>query len=386
MSGKLSSRIVDAIRSVVGPASLGLHEPRLSGNEMAYLQECIETTHVASTGRFTEQFESQLSEYTGAEFVVSMASGTAALHIALLVAGVSNGDEVLIPALTFVATANAVTYCGAIPHFVDCDDITLGIDVDRLRDYLLSLCKKRGGLTINKNTGRIIRAIVPVHTFGHPSNLQGLMDIANEFNLILIEDAAESIGSLYCNRHTGTFGQAGILSFNGNKTITTGGGGAILTNHPEFAKQARHLSRTARKQHPWEYVHDAVGYNYRLPNLNAALGCAQLECLPSLLSAKRKLFDLYDEVFTPIDGVSVFKEPDECRSNYWLQTLVLSPEYKKYRSQILREANEAGLALRPPWNLITSLLPYKSAPRMPDLSIEETASCLISIPSLPHTL
>jgi aminotransferase in exopolysaccharide biosynthesis len=382
MSGNLSTCIVAAIRSVVGPGPVALHEPTFSGNELAYLKECIETTHVASKGRFIDQFEEDLSEYTGARFVVSMASGTAALHIALRVAGVSVGDEVLLPALTFVATANAVTYCGATPHFVDCEEQTLGIDTCRLKAYLQSSCEKQSGLTINRRTGRIIRALVPVHTFGHPSDLDGLMSIASEFNLVLIEDAAESIGSFYGGRHTGTFGRAGILSFNGNKTITTGGGGAILTDCSELAREARHLSRAARVKHPWEYVHDDVGYNYRLPNMNAALGCAQIEQLPGLIDAKRRLYGKYLAAFQQIKEVELISEPPNARSNYWLQAIRLRSGAIEKFDEILEKGNDAGYQLRPIWTPLHQLIHFKNCPRALLSTAERLGRSIINLPSM----
>jgi perosamine synthetase len=381
-----AKQVIAAIQSVVGPGPLGLHEPVFRGNEWLYLKECLDSTYVASQGRFIEQFEIDLARYTGADFVIAVASGTAALHIALKLAGVSNRDEVLVPALTFVATANAVTYCGATPHFVDCDVSTLGVDIDRLREHLDLVSERRSGLTINKTTGRIIRAIIPVHMFGHPVNLEGLLRLASDYNLAVIEDAAESIGSFYAGQHTGTFGLAGALSFNGNKTITTGGGGAILTNSGEFATQARHLTRTAKVPDRWEYIHDQVGYNYRLPNLNAALGCAQLEQLPGLLKRKRDLFHLYNKAFDGLDGVDVLQEPEGCQSNYWLQTLVLGSNRVRFREDILEASIESGFEVRPPWRLIPDLKPYNASPRMEGMKVTEIAPRLINIPSHPSHL
>lgn len=311
---------------------------------------------------------------------MAVVNGTAALHVALRLAGVQPGDEVLMPTLTFVATANAVAYCGAIPHFVDSEERTLGLDARALREYLHDIAEVRGGQCMNRATGRVIRALVPMHTFGHPVDLDRLLAIAQDFNLSLVEDAAESLGSYYHGIHTGTLGLLGILSFNGNKTITTGGGGAILTNDSELARHAKHLTTTARLQHPWEYRHDEVGYNYRLPNLNAALGCAQLEQLPEMLVAKRYLFQHYQSEFAPIVGATLMAEP---QSNYWLQTLVLAPEQANQRNALLEATNNAGLMTRPAWTPMHELTPFKECPHM-DLSVAQSlAKRLLNLPSGP---
>ena len=364
-----------------GPRSL--HEPVFFGNEERYLMECLETASVASVGRFTEKFELGLASYTGAKYAVCTVNGTAALHIALTVSGVRSGDEVLIPALTFVATANAVVYCGATPHIVDCQSGNLGIDVGRARKYLRRTSVQKCGVCTNRVTGRSIRAIVPMHTFGHPADVEGIMQLAEEFNLIVVEDAAESLGSLYRGKHTGTFGSAGIISFNGNKTITTGGGGVILTNDPVIEKTARHLVSTAKMPHQYKYVHDQVGYNYRLPNLNAALGCAQLESLPKILSMKRKLTGSLGKALSSVTGIRLLKEPPDCRSNYWLQTLVLDDEFSDQRDEILKYAHDSGLGFRPPWEPLDRVDFLREVPRMPDMLISRMADKLINIPSSP---
>jgi perosamine synthetase len=280
----LPEQVVCAIRAAVGAAPAMLHQPSFNGNEWHYLKECLDSTFVSSVGKFVDHFEQGLAEFTGAKHAVAVVNGTAALHIALKLAGVISGDEVLIPSLTFVATPNAVSYCNATPHFVDCEERTLGIDAGKLRDYLTNHTDQRGGQCINRATGRVIQALVPMHTFGHPVDLEALMAVARDFNLALVEDASESLGSAYLGQHTGTFGLLGTLSFNRNKTITTGGGGAILTNDTMLARHVKNLITTAKLSHAWEYRHDEIAYNYRLPNLNAALGCAQLEQLPTMLS------------------------------------------------------------------------------------------------------
>lgn len=377
----LANQVVAAIRAVVGTLPVSLHEPSFTGNEWLYLKECLDTTFVSSVGKFVDRFEADLAEYTGAKYAVAVVNGTAALHIALKLAGVKAGDEVLIPALTFVATANAVTYCGATPHFVDSEQRTLGVDVEKLRDYLMSQTEQRAGQCVNKNTGKVIRALVPMHTFGHPSDLNGLLAVSRDFNLVLVEDAAESLGSYYHGQHTGTFGQLGTLSFNGNKTITTGGGGAILTNDEALARRAKHLTTTAKQPHAWYFNHDEIGYNYRLPNLNAALGCAQLEKLPEKLAQKRTLFKRYQASFSSVEGIALMVEPEHCRSNYWLQTLVLAVEHADQLDELLQATNSVGVMTRPAWTLMHELTHFKDCPRM-DLSWANSLSQrLINIPS-----
>lgn len=377
----LPEQIVAAIRAVVGAGPVALHEPSFTGNEWRYLKECLDSTFVSSVGKFVDRFEADLAAFTGAKHAVAVVNGTAALHIALKLAGVMADDEVLIPALTFVATANAVVYCGATPHFVDSSMPTMGVDAVKLRAYLAGHTEQRAGQCINRATGRVIRAIVPMHTFGHPVDLERLLAVAHDFNLILVEDAAESLGSYYGGQHTGTFGRMGTLSFNGNKTITTGGGGAILTNDAELARHAKHLTTTAKLPHAWEYRHDEVGYNYRLPNLNAALGCAQLEQLPAMLAAKRKLFQRYQMAFAPVAGVQVVPEPERCQSNYWLQTLLLDATVSSQRDAILKASNDTGCMTRPGWILMHELMPFKACPRMDLANAQSLSECLINIPS-----
>jgi perosamine synthetase len=374
-------QVVTALRSVLGPGPAMLHEPSFNGNEWRYLKECLDSTFVSSVGKFVDRFELDLADFTGAKHVVAVVNGTAALHIALKLAGVQDGDEVLIPALTFVATANAAIYCNATPHFVDSEVRTLGLDASKLRDYLISCTERRAGQCVNRQTGRVIRALVPMHTFGHPVDLEGLLALAYDFNLALVEDAAESLGSMYQDQHTGTFGLLGTLSFNGNKTITTGGGGAILTNDRTLARYAKHLTTTAKLPHPWEYRHDKIGYNYRMPNLNAALGCAQLEQLPAILSAKRALFQRYQASFAAVQGVTLMTEPKHCKSNYWLQTLQLEDDDESLRDAILSVTNEAGFMTRPVWSLLHKLKHFRSCPRAPLLTAESLERRLINIPS-----
>ncbi|MBC9784433.1 LegC family aminotransferase [Heliobacterium chlorum] len=360
---------------------IGLHEPCFGGNEWAYVKECLDTGWVSSAGKYVEKFESMLAEYTGAQKAVAVVNGTAALHICLKLAGVDCGDEVIIPSLTFVATANAVMYCGAVPHFADVEESTLGLDPSKLADYLKEIAEKRDGICHNRLTGRAIKAVVPMHTFGHPVDLEPLLEVCRQFGLELVEDAAESLGSFYKGRHTGTFGRLSAISFNGNKTITTGGGGIILTNDEELAKKAKHMTTTAKVPHRWAFNHDMVGYNYRMPNLNAALGCAQMEQLPDFLRKKRDLAQKYQALFTGIHGVQVFREPAFAVSNYWLNALIIDEEFVAQRDELLEATNAVGIQTRPVWTLMHRLPMYHQCPRM-NLSVsEKLEQRIINVPS-----
>jgi perosamine synthetase len=380
-SHNLPLQIVQAIQSVVGSGPVALHEPRFNGNEWIYLKECLDSTYVSSVGKFVDRFEDELAAFTGAKRAVAVVNGTAALHVALRLAGVEAGDEVILPALTFIATTNAVIYCGALPHFVDSEEYSLGMDAYALREHLSRTTEMRSGHCTNCATGRVIRAMVPMHTFGHPVDIEALVAVAHDFHLKLIEDAAESLGSTVGDRHTGTYGLLGTLSFNGNKTITTGGGGAILTNNLELGARAKHLTTTAKLPHRWNFIHDEVGYNYRLPNLNAALGCAQLEQLPSFIENKRRLFERYNLAFANISGVQLVTEPSGCRSNYWLQALLLDESFANQRDAVLSATNDAGFMTRPVWTLMHHLPMYKKAQRAPLPLAESLERRLINIPS-----
>ena len=378
----LPDLVTQAVQNVIGHGPIKLHEPTFDGNEAQYVQDCIESTYVSSVGKYVDQFEIELAKYTGAKYAVSLVNGTSALHLALKLAGVKAGEEVLIQAFNFVAAANAITYCGATPHFVDIENENLGIDPIKLQNYLSEISKKNCEMTENVITGRCIKALVVMHTFGHPSKMDELAEVAKKFNLVLIEDAAESIGSYYDKKHTGTMGLLGTMSFNGNKTITTGGGGAILTNNSELAKQAKHLSTTAKNFHKWAFIHDEIGYNYRMPNINAALGCAQLEQLPSKLESKRHLFEMYKLEFSKVNGISLIEEPSGCASNYWLQGLKLDSPDLNLRDKILDTLNSAELMSRPAWNLTNSLKPYLKCPSM---NLENSIRLFESIINIPSS-
>lgn len=359
-----------------------LHEPEFSGNEWKYVKECIDTGWVSSVGSFVDLFEQKLAEFTGASHAVATVNGTAALHICLLLVGVERNDEVLVPALTFVATANAVTYCGAIPHLVDNSENSLGLDPEKLGHYLEDISEIRSEGCFNKRTGRRIQAVVPMHTFGHPVDLDPLVEICHRFRLTLVEDAAESLGSYYKEKHTGNLGKVAALSFNGNKIVTTGGGGAILTNDSNLAKFAKHLTTTARVPHKWSFAHDMIGFNYRLPNINAALGCAQLEQLPKFIENKRNLAEKYRKAFSHVRGIRFFSEPNFAKSNYWLNALLLDKDFERWRDDLLKATNEKGIMTRPAWTLMHELKMYQDCPRMEDLAVSENLErCLINIPS-----
>ncbi len=369
------------MRLVLGSHSVPLHEPRFQSNELQYVSDCVRSTFVSSVGAYVDRFERELAEFTGARRAVAVVNGTAALQVALKLAGVQSNDEVIVPAMTFVATANAVQYLGAVPHFADSEEATLGLDPNALRGWLQTIAERAGDGYRNFQTGRRLRALVPMHTFGHPCDLDGLMGLAHDYRLTLVEDAAESLGSRYHGRHTGTLGLLGTLSFNGNKIVTTGGGGAILTDQEALADHAKHLTTTAKVPHRWDYVHDEIGYNFRMPNLNAALGCAQLEQLPASLASKRRLFERYRAALAGVEGVRLMQEPPGCESNYWLQTLILSDSAADQRDDILAATNDAGLMTRPAWTLMHYLEPYRDCPRAPLPVAESLARRIINLPS-----
>ncbi|WP_238375813.1 LegC family aminotransferase [Ectothiorhodospira magna] len=372
---------MDTLKKILGTAPKTLHEPRFQGNEHRYVRDCIDSTFVSSVGAYVDRFERELADYTGSRRAVAVVNGTAALQVAMQLAGVRSGDEVIVPTLTFVATANAVHYLGATPHFADSEMGTLGLDPVALREWLTHCSEQVAGGTRNRYTGRPIRALVPMHTFGHPCDMEGLMAVAHDYGLALVEDAAESLGSRYQGRHTGTFGKLGALSFNGNKIITTGGGGAILTQDEKLADHAKHLTTTAKQPHRWEYVHDEIGYNFRMPNLNAALGCAQLEKLPGFLVSKRHLAVAYQGAFANTPAVHLVQEPVGCESNYWLQALILDETVADQRDAILNATNEAGLMTRPAWTPMHQLAPYRHCPHAPLPVADSLVRRIINLPS-----
>ena len=361
-----------------------LHAPIFLGNEKRYVNECIETTFVSSVGKFVTQFEEITAKYTGAKYAVAVVNGTAALHIALLLVGVESGDEIITQPLSFVATANAIKHANANPVFVDVDKDTMGMSPEKLDYWLknnsIQVINKSTNQkeTINKKTKKRIAAIVPMHTFGHPCKIDEIINIATSYNIPVIEDSAESLGSFYKKKHTGTFGKIGIFSYNGNKTITTGGGGMIVTDDENIAKHAKHITTTAKVQHPYEYVHDEIAYNYRLTNINAALGVAQMERIDTILKNKRETALQYKSFFNNLD-IDLFVEPKNSRANYWLNCILL--KNRKQRDAFLKLSNENGVMTRPVWRLMNKLEMFKIY-QAGDLS---NAECLeerlVNIPS-----
>ena len=373
--------IVESIQKVTGKGPHQLHEPLFSGKEMSYLKNTINQNFVSSAGEYVNKFEKKIKEYTKAKFAIAVVNGTQAIYISLKACGVKKNEEVLVPALTFVGTVNAVSYLGAEPHFIDSQIENFGINCLKLENYLNKITKFRGNKCINKFTGNVIKAIVPVHVFGHPCNIQDIVKIAKKFNLIVIEDAAETLGSFYKKKHLGTFGEVGCLSFNGNKIITTGGGGMVITNKKVLAKKIKHLTTTAKLKHKWEYIHDEIGYNFRMPNLNAALGLAQFEKIHTFLKAKRTLFKKYYNVFNKIKGISLYRESKNANSNYWLQTLILDKNKSTLKNKILKESHKKLIFARPVWKLISDLKPYKKSQKMNLSGAKEIYNRIINIPS-----
>ena len=373
-------RIVDAIGRVLARADrpVGLHEPRFAEREKAYVAECLDTGWVSSAGAFVTRFEKALAAITGL-FAVAAVNGTCALSAALTLAGVAPGEEVVVPALTFVGTANAVVHAGAVPHFADSERTTLGLDAEALAGHLTAVGVRREGRLVNRATGRPIAALVPVHVFGHPADMDELAAVAERFGLTLVEDAAEALGTLYKNRHVGRHGRLSILSFNGNKIVTTGGGGAILTADAALAAEARHLTSTAKRPHPYEFFHDRTAFNYRLPNLNAALGLGQLERLDTLVAGKRDLARRYAEAFASVPGATFFREPGFARGNCWLNAVLLDDQ--GLRDGVLRAARDAGFSCRPAWTPMHRLPMYENCPRAQLPVAEDMASRLVNLPS-----
>lgn len=373
-------QITSFIKEIYGGKEfIPLSVPVFRGNEKKYLLECVDSTFVSSVGKFVDKFEDMVAAYTGAKKAVVCVSGTNALHMAMILAGVERNDEVITQALTFIATCNAISYIGAHPVFIDVDRDTMGLSPTYMRQWLERNAEIRGAYCYNKYTGRRIRCCVPMHTFGHPVHLDELVEVCQSWNIELVEDAAESIGSFYKDKHTGTFGKVGAISFNGNKTITTGGGGMLLFNDEELARLAKHLTTQAKMSHRWEFRHDNIGYNYRMPNINAALGCAQIEHLEEYVLNKRETSAKYAEFFNGINGIEFFTEPFNCRSNYWLNAVILQD--KNQQQEFLEFTNSNGIMTRPIWELMYRLPMFKSCQHD---SLENTiwfADRVVNIPS-----
>lgn len=380
---KQDNDILDLISSCLpeGREFYPLSEPKFSGKEKEYVNDCIDTAWVSSVGSYVDRFEDMLSEYTGAQHVIATSSGTAALHVSLVVAGVSINDEVLMPAVSFVATANAVAYCNATPNFIDCNETTLGIDPTKLESYLETMLDISSGEPVNKSTGRHVKALIVMHSFGHPSEMDEIASICKRYKIILIEDAAEALGSFYKGRHVGNHGMVSALSFNGNKIITTGGGGAVICNDEALAKKLKHLTTTAKTEHAWRFEHDQVGFNYRMPNINAALGCAQLEEIEAKLVVRHEQAARYKKQFSGHKILRFVEEPVDTKSNYWLSTVMLSGYRETQLKEFLKESQQRGLMIRPIWRLLNKLPMYSQCPSM-DLSVaEKLENELVCLPS-----
>jgi aminotransferase in exopolysaccharide biosynthesis len=355
-----------------------LHEPQFVGNEKKYLNECIDSTFVSSVGKFVDEVEQKMAKYIGAKYAVAMSNGTSALHISLILGGVEQNDEVITQSLNFVASCNAISYCNAKPIFIDVDKDTMGLSPSALKYFLENNTTVINKQCINNKTNKVIKACVPMHSYGHPCKIDKIKEICDEYHIFLIEDAAESLGSIYKNKYTGTFGQLGTISFNGNKTITAGGGGCIITDDKVLAKRAKHLTTTAKVPHKWDFNHDMIGYNYRMPNLNAALLVAQLEKLNDFIVNKRNLANNYETFFNNME-LNFFKEPKDSKSNYWLNCIILKD--KRQRDQFLEETNSNKIMTRPIWTLMNKLPMFKDA-QCDDLKNSEWLSKrVVNIPS-----
>jgi perosamine synthetase len=380
----------NTIRSVIADATgrseaglMALHEPTFEGNEWNYVRECLDTGWVSSAGKYVDRLETDLINLTGARHAVATNSGTSALHVILKCLGANEGHEILVPDLTFFATAAAVAYCGSIPHLVDISPVTLAVDAEALDAYLATKVEITPNGAINRSSGRQILALVVVHIFGMPADLNSLSEVCRKYGIHLLEDACEAVGSLYEGKHVGHFGKAGALSFNGNKIVTAGGGGAILTDDDEFARQARHLTTTAKESHAWAFIHDEVGFNYRLPNLNAALACAQLEQLDGLIDRKKRLHEAY---MTAADGVAnfrVFTMPNHGLSNFWLNAILLAPQCADLRDAVLDDLTTKGIGVRPAWQAMHKLPMHKDNPSMPLSTSKDILERIICLPSSP---
>ena len=376
----MHQKVISFIRKTYSTPTdfIPLHEPRFIGNEKKYVMDAIDSTFVSSVGKYVDQFEEMIKKYTGAKHAIAVVNGTAALHMSLILAGVKRDELVITQALSFIATCNAISYIGAEPVFIDIDQKTLGLSAESLKNFLKNV-ELIDGIAIHKPSGKKVAACIPMHTFGFPVEIDTIIELCNQFNIPVIEDAAESIGSTYKNKHTGTFGLLGTYSFNGNKTITCGGGGIIVTNNDEIGKLAKHLTTQAKVPHRWEYVHDHIGYNYRCPNLNAALACAQLEKLEEFIENKRNTSNEYKDFFSEIDELEYLEEPENSKSNYWLHAVLL--KNREERDLFLEKMNDNGVMSRPIWALMNKLPMFKHCIHDGLKNSLEIESRLVNIPS-----
>ena len=359
----------------------GIHEPYYNKKETIYVQKSVNSTYVSTVGGFINKFENEIKNFTKSKYAVATVNGTSALHISMMTLGIGPSHEVLIPNLNYIGSSNATIYCGASPHFVDVDSKYLGIDTNKLRDYLKKNTFTKKKQTFNKKTLKKIVAIAPTHIFGQPSKMSEILDISKEFNFKIVEDAAESLGSFYKHKHTGTIGDVGILSFNGNKIITTGGGGMILTNNFKIYNQAKMLSQVSKKPHPWKYDYKGLGFNYRMPNLNAALGCAQIKKLKNFLKAKKKLYSKYESKFKNHEEFYLLKELPDTKCNNWLITIILKKKNRNLLNKILETTNKNGFNTRPVWQLLSQVSHLKKYPKMDLSNSINLSKAIVCLPS-----
>ena len=377
----MHTQIVNIVKKILGKGRHSLHEPYFCGNEWSYVKKTLDENYVSSIGSFVNKFEDQIKKFTKSKYAISVVNGTEALHLSLVACGVKSNDEVLVPTITFIGTANSIIYSGATPHFIDSEFETLGIDPLKLEKYLEKITIRKGKFYFNKKTKRRIKAIMPVHIFGNICQIDKILKIAKKYKLVVIEDAAEALGSFFKNKHAGNFGLFVCFSFNGNKILTTGGGGAIITDNKLLAKKIKHLSTTAKINHRWEYVHDAVGYNFRMPNINAALGSAQIENLNKFLISKRKLFLKYCKDFSKVNDVRLIKNPEFSKSNNWLNTIFIKNSSIKKRNKVLSFGQKNRIFLRPVWKPLHTLKHLNKMPKMNLDGAKKIYESCINLPS-----
>ena len=372
------SSLLKALKGKKKP--LFLHEPFLNSKDRISLNDCLRSNKVSTAGIFTKKFENEIKRFTKSKYVLTVINGTSALHLAIIALGIKKKEEILIPSLTFVATGHAVLYNHSIPHFFDVNE-NLTVDILKLDKYLKKITINRNGKCINKKSKRVIRAIIPMHTFGHVCEMDKLKKLATKYNLLVIEDAAEALGSFYKKKHAGTFGDIGVLSFNGNKIITTGMGGAILTKSKKFFDKAKHIAATSKVKKKWEYVHDQLGYNYRLPSINASIGLSQMKRINFFLKKKRNLFKKYKKEFSKLNFLKIFEEQKNIKANYWLQTIVLKKNYENLLNSILKKCHQEKILIRPSWKPLHQLNHFKKFPKMNLDSTNSLAKRIINLPS-----
>jgi len=383
MKKRISNQIIKALSKTLSTKNCSLHEPWFDRSEIKYLSKAIKTKSVSTYGKETEIFENKIKKYTGSKYAYCTINGTSALHLSLYLLGINSQSEVLIPALNYIASANATLYLGGVPHFIDVEEKTLGPDPNKLNLYLKKNTKIKNGICFNKKTNRKIKVLIITHIFGHPSNLDELIKICKKYKIKILEDAAEGLGSFYKKKHVGTFGTIGILSFNGNKIITTGGGGAVLTNSKVIGKKIETIYKNSRVSHKWEYKFNQLGFNYKMPSINAHLGIAQIKKINKFLKLKRRLFKNYKNSFKGLNSIKIFEEPKNCKSNYWLQALVLNKPSLKLQKYILEESNKKGFGTRPVWSLLNKNKHLKKFPSMNLKNANNLEKRIINLPSSP---